>query len=93
MFADGWKPSHKYKSNQTASDSDLERQINNQLKMRDRTKPITGHMQVTCLVIIASELENIKDIHCYIVFLFANNTYSIALIFNYAFRSHILQVC
>ena len=64
-----------------------------QLKMRDRTKPITGHMQVTCLVIIASELENIKDIHCYIVFLFANNTYSIALIFNYAFRSHILQVC
>jgi len=49
-------------------------------------------MQVTYLVIIASELESLKDTHCYIVFFFANNTCFIALIFSYALRSDILQV-
>jgi hypothetical protein len=57
--------------------------------------PITGHMQVTYLVIIASELENLTDTRCYILLFlcfFAKNIYFIALIFRYAFKSDILQV-
>ena len=67
---DDWKTSHQYKSNKITIDTgiDFERHISNQLKSRDMTKPhYKSHAGYIYLVNIASELESVKDIHCYII--------------------------